>query len=77
MHCAPRNPTGYSRRTISEEDTPFERAARHIEKRTGLSREAWMGGLGRNPTNQRHYRLMCRLAKVDVNKEPRQQGIRP
>lgn len=76
MHCAPRNPTGFSERTVAEDETPFERAARHVERKTGLPRDIWMGGLGRNPANERHYRLMCRLGKVNVNKEPRQQGMR-
>ena len=64
-HFLPRNPTGHSVRKVKEEDSPFERAARHLEKRSGIPRELWMGGLGRHPLNARHYRLMCRLAKIN------------
>jgi hypothetical protein len=74
MKCAPRNPTGYSKRLVSEEDSPFERAARQVEKRSGVSRDVWMCGLGQHPLNERHYRLMCRLAKVDVNQQPRKRA---
>lgn len=65
----PRNPTGHNSRLIAEDETPFERAARHIEKRTGSARDVWMNR--NNPLNERHYRLMCRLAKVTSLNAPR------
>ena len=63
-HCTPRNPSGYNGRTTSLENSPFERAARHVERRTGIRRDQWMRGLARNVLNDRHYRLMCRLAGI-------------
>lgn len=74
MHCAPRNPTGYSGRRVPEDNTPFERAARHVERRSGVSRDVWMAGMGTHPLNARHYRLMCRLANIDPRHERRKRA---
>lgn len=75
-HFYPRNTTGRNKRLVPEEATPFERAARHVERRSGLHRDVWMGGLGAHPLNARHYRLMCRLGKIDTTAKPRRTGMR-
>lgn len=71
-HFVPRNPTGSSRRLIPEEQSPYNRAARHIERRTGVPRDVWMNK--KHPLNERHYRLMCRIAGVQINKDPRRRA---
>lgn len=71
-YATPRNPTGRNGWDAPVKRSPFEMAACHIERRSGLARDAW---INRNhPLNERHYRLMCRIAGVQINKDPRRRA---